>query len=119
MNSLRKTKIISHFLTVCLLLSFWICVENCDAETEKELKTSSLVFQSIQAENSEKDSCSVQSAPSALFSSQEIFALASSVAYSNQSRRIIFRHQFTPVSAVKAEETFVKLPIQILRQLRI
>jgi len=119
MNKFLSKQIFSYFLTASLLLSFWICVENCQAEAESDSENSRLVGQKVQAENTEKDSCSIHTSPSALFSNQELFISTGSASLPNRFWKLNSRQNFPLVRAKQIEKSFVKLPIQILRQLRV
>ncbi len=119
MNKFLLKQIGAYLFTASLLLSFWVCVENCHAEENKTSETSLISSQNIQAENPEKDSCSVQNAPSALFSSQETIVLINSALLPNCLGKSISRQNFQSNCTLQTEKSFVKLPFQILRQLRI
>ncbi|MBA3599642.1 MAG: hypothetical protein H0W45_00175 [Acidobacteria bacterium] len=119
MNTFLPKQIFSFLLMASFLLSFWICIENCRAEAEHNSEISRAALQSVQAENKEKDSCSVQPAPSAFFSNQEMFVLAGSASLPNQSWKIISRQTFSLVLLPQTENSFAQLPFQILRQMRV
>jgi len=97
MNKRRQTQIISYLLAASLLLSFWVCVEECQADFENNRDAGFSVSQNIRAENTDADSCSVQTAPSAVFSNQESFALTNFSLLPHQSRKPIFQQMSAPV----------------------
>jgi len=114
----RRTKIISYLLTASFLLSFWICVEGCQAEVEIDFETKHLTSHNIRFENVEEDSCSIQTAPLAFYSNQESFVPADSK-LPNRVRKQFFKQNFACVLSRRTGKTFLKTSIQILRQLRI
>ena len=119
MNKFLSKQILSFLLMASLLLSFWICVENCQAETEHNSETNRAALQNVQIENTEKDSCSVQTAPLAFFSNQELFVSADLASPPNHSWKTISRQTFLPVLFAQTEKSFAQLPFQILRQMRV
>jgi len=118
MNEKRRTQIISYLLTASLLLSFWVCVENCPA-VEMNCETLFSVSDNLQVENTDEDFCSIQTAPSAIFPNQKLFASTNFVSLPNQSHKLIFQPVSTSVVSYRNRNMFVRLPLQILRQLRI
>ena len=119
MNTLLSKQILSSLSIASLLLSFWICVENCRAEAEHNSETSRMALQNVQVENMEEDSCPVQTAPLAFFSNQELFVSASLASLPNRCWKTISRQTILPVLLPQAEKSFAQLPFQILRQMRV
>ena len=115
----QQTQIISYLLTASLLLSFWICVEECQTEIENDSQVNVSVSENIRVENTDKDSCSVQAAPLVIFFNQKLFTSTNSSTFPHQTRKAIFQHKFAPVLSGQNEKTFIRLPLQILHQLRI
>ncbi|MDQ3714221.1 MAG: hypothetical protein M3388_18670 [Acidobacteriota bacterium] len=118
MNTFLFKQKFSFLLMASFLLSFWICIENCRAEAEHNSEISRAALQNVQVEKTEKDSCSVQTAPSAFSSNQELF-VASSASLSNRSWKEIARQTFSPFRSFQTEKSFAQLPFQILRQMRV
>ncbi len=118
MNKFLSEQIFSFLLLASLLLSFWTCVENCQAEAEHNSEASHAALQN-EVENTEKDSCSVQTALFAFLSNQEMFVSAGLALHPNHSWKIISRQTFLPVLLPQTEESFSELPFQILRQMRV
>ena len=119
MNKQQRTQIISYLLTASLLLSFWVCIEGCQAEVVNDCEAHHSVSDSIHLENTDEDSCAVQTAPSVIFSNQKVFASANFSSLPHQSRKAIFQMLSAPVLLYGNEKMFVRLPLQNLRQLRI
>ncbi len=119
MNTFLSKQIFSFLMMASFLLSFWICVENCQAEAEHNSEISRAALQNVQVENTEKDSCPVQTAPLAFFSNQELFVSASLASLPNRSWKTISRQTFLPVFLPETEKTIAQLPFQILRQMRV
>jgi len=119
MNTFLSKQFFSFLLMASLLLSFWIFVENCQAEAEYNFETNRATLQNVQAENAEKDSCPVQTAPLVFFSNQELFVSASLASHPNHSWKTISRQTFLPVLLPQTERSFAQLPFQILCQMRV
>ena len=119
MNTFLSKQVFSFLLMASLLLSFWICVENCQAETEHNSEINRAASQNVQADNTEKDLCAVQNAPLAVFSNQELFVSVGLASFMNRSWKTIFRQTFVPVLLSQPEKSFAQLPFQILRQMRV
>jgi len=119
MNTFLSKQVFSFLSITSLLLSFWICVENCRAEVEHNFEINRTSLQNVQVENAERDSCSVQTSPLAFFSNQELFISVSLASLPNHSRRTISRQTFLLVLLPQTEKSFVQLPFQILCQMRV
>ena len=119
MSKQIRRQSISYFLMASLLLSFWICVDNCQAEVESDCETVHSISQNTGVENSEKDFCPVQFAPTAFFSNQPLIVSTSASLNPTDFRRTISQLKFAPIAIRQTQITFAKLPLQILHQLRI
>ncbi len=119
MNTLLSKQILSSLSIASLLLSFWICVENCQAEAGHNSENSCAALQNVQADNAEKDSCPVQTAPLAFASNQELFVSTSLALLPNHSWKTISQQTFLSVLLSQTERSFAQLPFQILRQMRV
>ena len=118
MKKPRRTQFISYLLAASLLLSFWICVEGCQ-ETVNDFETNVSIFHNIHVDNTEKNSCSIQTAPLAAFSNHQSFAARNFSLLTHQSKKIILQEKPLSVLSSHNDRTFAGLPLQILRQLRI
>ncbi len=117
MNKFLPKQFFSCFLAMSFLLSFWICVENCQAENENN--TDSSVLQNVQVENTEEDFCSVQTSPSAFFSNQKSFIAVGSSTLPKYSPEKISQQTASPLITQQIKKRSNKPPLQLLCQLRI
>lgn len=119
MSKQIRRQLISYFLMASLLLSFWICVDNCQAEVETDCEVVHLISQNTGVENSEKDSCPVQTSPTAFFSNQPLIVSTSASLFPTDFWKTISQIKLVPTAPNQTQITFAKLPLQILHQLRI
>ncbi len=118
MNKHRRTQILSYLVAASLLLSFWICVEGCQ-EAENESAPGVPNIQSVFFDSTEKDSCSIRTSPSVIFSNPESFAAVRFFALAGAVRKVVFLHIQASVLSYRQGRLFVRLPLKILHQLRI
>ena len=118
MKKRRRIQLISYLLMASILLSFWVCVAGCET-VEADCGTYLSVSDNSHVENANEDFCSIQTAPSAVFSNQKSIVPTNLSLLPNQFRRLNIQSSDAENLSHRNEKTFVRLPLQILRQLRI
>ncbi len=117
MKRVWLNKSTSILLMISLFMIFWCCVENCAAESEKDIVADG---QFVLSEDCEDEVCSIQNTPSAIVSSQESIDSAhftnSSSAFSGKTS---YTQTFTALTKQPPSANFSPHPLKILRRLRI
>jgi len=117
MKQTLLNKSTSILLIISLFMLFWCCLENCAAESEKDVFVGA---QFVVSEECEDDFCLIQNTPSAIVSSQESI---DSAHFTNSFPAFLgktfYKQIFTALIKQSATDNFSPHPFKILRQLRI